>query len=225
MAEAVEATAPAGLALLAPVATWAGVTRDDEPAGPDDPADHHGTVLRLVARDTEVAARLAADLRASGARALVVAGDHDYGRQVDEQLALVELPRARDASEADLVVLCGLTGAPETEELRAAGGLPVIAFDGVQGADLGQGRDVRMALPFAPLDGAPFDHLVFGAEQARRGARLVAAVLAAGATDRAGVLAAVRATGGFDEHGDPVDPPVWLWRAEPGWALRADRPL
>ena len=31
VAEAVEATAPAGLALIAPVATWAGVTRDDEP--------------------------------------------------------------------------------------------------------------------------------------------------------------------------------------------------
>src|SRR4051812_41218253 len=47
VAEAVEATAPEGLALLAPVATWAGVTRDDEP-GCDDPAQHHGTILRLV---------------------------------------------------------------------------------------------------------------------------------------------------------------------------------
>ena len=31
VAEAVEATAPAGLPLLAPVATWAGVTRSNEP--------------------------------------------------------------------------------------------------------------------------------------------------------------------------------------------------
>src|SRR3954467_12329869 len=60
--------APAGLPLLAPVATWAGVTRDDEP-GCDDPARHRGTVLRMVARDTEVAARIAADVRDSGRRA------------------------------------------------------------------------------------------------------------------------------------------------------------
>jgi ABC-type branched-subunit amino acid transport system substrate-binding protein len=52
VAEAVEATAPAGLPLIAPVATWAGVTRDDEPGCEDDPARHGGTVLRMVARDT-----------------------------------------------------------------------------------------------------------------------------------------------------------------------------
>src|ERR671929_1572731 len=51
VAEAVEVTAPVGLPLVAPVATWAGVTRDDEP-GCDDPARHRGTVLRLGARDT-----------------------------------------------------------------------------------------------------------------------------------------------------------------------------
>src|SRR6058998_2027757 len=39
VAEAVEATAPARLALLAPVATWAGITRDDEPCE-GDPARH-----------------------------------------------------------------------------------------------------------------------------------------------------------------------------------------
>src|SRR3954464_12957816 len=82
IAEAVEATAPAGLALLAPVATWAGVTRDDEPGG-DDARGHRGTVLRLVARDTVVAERIAADVRESGRTALVVAGEHDYGRQLD----------------------------------------------------------------------------------------------------------------------------------------------
>ena len=65
VAEAVEATAPRRLPLLAPVATWAGVTRDDEP-GCDDDARHRGTVLRLVARDTVVAARIAGDVRAAG---------------------------------------------------------------------------------------------------------------------------------------------------------------
>src|SRR5690349_17557331 len=80
VAEAVEATAPAGLPLIAPVATWAGVTRDDEP-GCDDAARHAGTILRMVARDTEVAARVAADIRGAGRRAFVVAGEHDYGAQ------------------------------------------------------------------------------------------------------------------------------------------------
>src|SRR5689334_22652430 len=64
VAEAVEATAPAGLPLIAPVATWAGVTRDDEPGCDDDPANHRGTIVRLVARDTVVAQRIAADVLA-----------------------------------------------------------------------------------------------------------------------------------------------------------------
>src|SRR5205085_4750222 len=82
VAEAVEATAPAGLALLAPTATWAGVTRDDEP-GCGDAARGRGTVLRLLARDTVVAGRVAALVRDAGWRALVCAGEHDYGAQLD----------------------------------------------------------------------------------------------------------------------------------------------
>ena len=63
VAEAVEATAPAGLPLLAPLATWAGVTRADEP-GCEDAARSQGTVLRMVARDTVVAERVARLVRA-----------------------------------------------------------------------------------------------------------------------------------------------------------------
>lgn len=223
VSEALEATAPAGLPLLAPVATWAGVTRSDEPGSGDAPV-HHGTVLRLVARDTEVAARLAADVRASGRRALVVAGDHDYGIQLDGQLRMGRLPRAEAAGDADLVVLCGLTGEPETERARELP-LPVVAFDGVQGSDLGEGRDVRLALPFAPADDGPFDHVRYGAVQAGRAAWLIAGALRAGASDRASLLAAVRAAGPFDEHGDPIRPPVWLWRAAPDWTLEPERAL
>jgi hypothetical protein len=61
VAEAVEATGPVRVPLRAPAATWAGVTREDEP-GCDDPAQHHGTIPRLVARDTEVASRISADV-------------------------------------------------------------------------------------------------------------------------------------------------------------------
>jgi hypothetical protein len=224
VAEAVEATAPAGLPLLAPVATWAGITRDDEP-GCDDAADHRGTVLRLVARDTEVAARIAADVRASGRRAFVVAGAHEYGVQLDGQLRVVGLPRVDDPSDADLVVLCGLVGAPEMERAAALAPLPVVCFDGAQGASLGAGREVSIALPVAPADGVRPGEVLFFAEPARRAAALVADALGAGARDRAALLGAMRAAGPFDDHGDPVDAPVWLWRADEEWRIEADRAL
>jgi hypothetical protein len=225
VAETVEATAPAGLPLLAPVATWAGVTRDDEPGCEDDPADHRGTVLRMVARDTEVARRIAADVRARGERALVVAGAHEYGVQLAGQLRLAGLPVADDPADADLVVLGGLAGAPEIERAAALAPLPVIAFDGVQGADLGRGREVRLALPVAPAEGVVVGDGLFFVEPARRAARLVADALRAGAGDRPQLLAALRAAGPFDAHGDPVDPPVWLWRADADWSLAPDRAL
>jgi hypothetical protein len=218
VAEAVEATAPAGLALLAPVATWAGVTRDDEP-GCDDAARHRGTILRLVARDTVVAERIAGAVRAAGQRALVVAGEHDYGCQLDGQLRMAGLPRAEDGAHADLVVLAGLAGAPEIGRAAALAPLPVLAFDGAQAADLGAGRDVRLALPYAAGDD------LAGVAAARRAAQLVVTALRGGAGDRAALLAALRALGPFDARGDPVDPPVWLWRADADWTLTADRPL
>ena len=227
VAEAVEATAPVGLPLLAPVATWAGITRDDEP-GCDDPARHRGTVLRLVARDTEVAARIARDVRAAGRRALVVAGGHDYGRQLDGQLRLMGLPRAESAEDADLVVLCGLAGEPEIDGAAALAPVPVVGFDGVQGAELGAGREVRVAFPFGPSrkgDANAPGGVWRGTDEARRAAELVVAALRGGASDRAAVLNALRALGPFDEHGDPLDPPVWLWRASEDWTLTPERPL
>jgi hypothetical protein len=194
VAEAVEATAPAGLPLLAPVATWAGVTRDDEP-GCDDAARHRGTVLRLVARDTVVAARLAADVRASGRRAHVVAGHHDYGLQLDGQLRMAHLPRADSAADADVVVLAGLADAPEIERAAALTPLPVVAFDGVQGAQLGDGRDVALALPVGPVEGDSLGDLMLGMPPARRAAELVAAGLRGGAHDRVSMLVALRTLG------------------------------
>ena len=221
--EALAATAPARLPLLAPVATWAGITRDDEPCGDDDAPEHDGTVLRMVARDTEVAVRIAADVRASGRRALVVAGDHEYGVQLDGQLELVGLPRAEAAGDADLVVVCGLADHPEMERAAALAPLPVLAFDAVQGADLGPGRDVLVALPYGPENEAAMADGTLGARHARRAAELVVAALRGGAGDREAVLAALRALGPFDAHGDPVGAPVWLWRAQPDWALRPER--
>ena len=223
VAEAVEVTGPTGLALLSPVATWAGVTRDDEP-GCDDAARHCGTVLRLVARDTEVAARIATDVRAAGQHALVVAGEHDYGRQLDGQLRLASLPRAERADDADLVVLAGLAGEPEIERAAATAPLPLVAFDGAQGAALGD-REVHVALPVRaggrrPDRGAPGRGGARGAA-----ADLVVRAIAEDVDGRPAVLTALRRLGGFDANGDPSDPPVWLWRADSAWELRAGPPV
>src|SRR3954449_5218327 len=222
--EAVEATAPAGLPLIAPVATWAGVTRHDEP-GCDDAADHRGTVLRMVPRDTEVAARIARCVRGEGRRAFVLAGRHEYGAQLDGQLRVAGLPRADWSSEADLVVLCGLAGSPEIDHAAELAPLPVVAFDGVQGAGLGAGRDVRLAPPAAPGPGVVPADVLFFVEPTRRAAELLVAALRSGAADRSAVLAEMRRLGRFDGHGDPLDPPVWLWRAGGDWSLEPDRAI
>lgn len=222
--EAAEVVVGTGLALLAPVATAAGVTRPDEPGGEPGSA-RDGGVLRLIARDTVVALRIAADVAGAGRRAFVLAGDHEYGVQLDGQLTLAGLPRAADPAGADLVVLCGLAGAPEIDAARALAPLPLVAFDGVQGADLGEHPDVGVALPFAPVEGVEHRDQFRGAHHTRVAARFVAAAVRGGATDRAAVLAAVRELGPFDEHGDPVDPPVWLWRADRDWRLAPEEPL
>jgi hypothetical protein len=195
VAEVVEVTAPRGLPLLAPVATWAGVTRTDEP-GCEEPARHLGTVLRLVARDTVVAQRIADRVRDNGRRAFVVAGDHEYGAQLDGQLELAGLPRAASADDGDLLVLAGLTGEPEAGQARALAPLPILAFDGTQG-EVFPGQRVELALAYAP---GPL-----GVEETSRAARLVVET-----TD----LDELRRLGPFDEHGDPLDPPVRFERYE-----------
>lgn len=222
VAEAVEVTAPAGLPLIAPVATWAGITRNDEP-GCDDEARHRGTVLRMVARDTVVAQRLAADVAGRGQRAFVVAGEHHYGAQLNDQLRLGGLPRTEDPGSADLFVVAGLAGQPEAERAAAPGPLPLIAFDGIQGADLGNRSDICVALPFAP--DAEADGQVGLEQTARYATQLVVEAMQAGAADRVELLGALRSLGPFDPDGDPVDPPVWLWRADADWRLTPDRAL
>ena len=202
----------------APLATWVGVTRDDEP-GCEHAARHRGTVLRMVARDRVVAERIADRLRAQSKTALVVAGEHAYGRQLDEQLAAAGLARTDDRTRADVVVLAGLEGEAEIDRAAALSPLPVIAFDGVQGAPLGEARDVQLAVPIAPRAGIDPQDLFAGVESARNAAELVEDAFARGARDRAAMLAALRESGRFDEFGDPVEPAVWLWRADERWRL------
>jgi hypothetical protein len=195
--EALEATAPAHVPLVAPAATWVGVTRSDEPFGDGEPSRSSSVVLRIIARDMVVAERIAAWVRGRGEGARVIAGDHPYGEQLASQLRLAGLSEGDD-----LVVLCGLSDHPECHRARDAD-LPIVAFDGVQGSELGE--DVRLALPFAP---AAEGVLVAAA---RRAAQLV--------RDGHGDMETMRRLGPFDDHGDPIDPPVWLWRAGRAWSL------
>lgn len=195
--EALEITAPQGVALLAPVATWVGLTRDDEPCGGEEPAESRGTVLRMVARDMVVAQQIASRFK----QAFVVAADHEYGQQLDEQLELAGLDRVEDPDRASVLVLCALADDPEIGWAEELAPLPVIAFDGVQGADLGDERNVRVALVYEPGE-------VVGFAETRRAAELVAEAIDDGATDRATLLTALRQLGRFDAHGDPQDPVV-----------------
>ena len=138
----------------------------------------------MVARDTVVARRIAE--RVAGRRALVIAGDHEYGVQLDGQLALAGLQRVDDA--ADVIVLAGLVGEAEADEARALAPLPIIAFDGIQGESFPD-QEVELALVYAPGPA--------GVAEARRAAEMV--------------VAATRPRGdaqarGFDEYGDPLDP-------------------
>jgi hypothetical protein len=191
--DALAATAPARLPLLAPAATWAGITRDDEP-GCDDAAQPDGTVFRLVARDTVVAQRIAE--RLADQRALVIAGDHDYGLQLDGQLRMGGLRRAEAAEDADVIVLAGLVGEPEIEAARRLAPKPIVAFDGIQPEPFPD-QDVTIALVYAP---GPV-----GVAEARRAAEMVS---------RTSDLEALRAMG-FDDHGDPIEPPVYFQPYEP----------
>ncbi len=124
----------------------------------------------------------------------MIAGDHDYGLQLDSQLRMAGLARAETPGEADVIVLAGLVGEPENDRARELAPLPIVAFDGIQGETY-PNQDVTIALVYAPR-----------ADRCRRG-RGAAAEIVATATD----LDAIRAIG-FDEHGDPLDPPVYFNR-------------
>jgi hypothetical protein len=198
--EAAEVTTPAGVPILAPSATWVGVTRDDEPGAEDDPASNDGTIFRLVARDMVVAQRIAAHVKT----ARVIAGDHEYGDQLSRQLERAGLQRDDDA---EAIVLCGLVNHPEVDLVRELDPDRVIAFDGIQGS----GLDVRIAMPFAPVAGLAAQDVFDGIANAERAAQLIVETQG---------LEGLRNHPAFDDHGDPVDPPVWLWRG-----LEPDREL
>lgn len=197
VAEAVEVTAPARLAMLAPIATWVGVTRDDEPGCEDHPARHRGTIFRLVARDSVVAQRIVQRVLEADQSAVVIAGDHEYGAQLDAQLAIGGLPRVSAASDADVIVLAGLAGHEEVDRARSLAPLPIIAFDGVQ-PDRFPHQQCLLAVVFGDSGDA------VGTSEARRAAELAVAAFAPGDD----ILRRLRELGPFDDHGDLLSPDV-----------------
>jgi hypothetical protein len=59
------------------------------------------------------------------------------------RLTAAGLPRADHRAQADVVVLAGLQGEAEIARAAALAPLPVIAFDGVQGAALARPATCR----------------------------------------------------------------------------------
>jgi len=108
------------------------------------------------------------------------------------------ITRAADSDAAVVIVLCGLNGEPEIERARELAPLPIIAFDGIQGRrprtePRGPGRTPIHAHGRRP-------------RRARSGT--------GGPARRPGDASERRrhhdaaALGPFDDHGDPIDPPV-----------------
>jgi hypothetical protein len=196
----------AGIVQVCPAATWAALTRADEPSGDDEAPDlrpaGRATLVRLVPRDTEVCRRLVEN---APERRLAVVADHEsYGRQLAQQLRLAGLEER--PGEPDAVVYCGLA---ENAPHGLLAGRRVYAFDGAQG--FGDAH-TRYVLPIVPLDGWSGADLHAYVPQLRQAGELVARAVERGGADREAVLRAVWELGGFDEHGDPPRGPVGVWR-------------
>src|SRR5207253_2624365 len=102
-----------------------------------------------------------------------------------------DLPTGDDA---DVVVAAGVPEEAGMEAVKETAPLPLIAFDGIQGLDVGE-RDVWVALPFAadPTHGI----------EAARAAQIVVDALAGGATTLAG---RDEGTGLWPLHPNDVEP-------------------
>ena len=151
----------------------------------------------MVARDSVVAQRIAERVHDAGQRALVVAGDHEYGMQLDAQLSMHELPRTTDASHADVIVLAGLAGEPEIRTARSLAPLAIIAFDGIQ-PERFPDQEVLIAFVYSSRVE------MAGVGEARRAAELAIAAIEHGGD----VLSHLRELGSFDAIGDLLEPTV-----------------
>jgi hypothetical protein len=90
-------------------------------------------------------------------------------------------------------------------------GRRVYAFDGAHGFGDEHTRYLSAVLP---REGWSDEDLHFYVPPFADAGRLVAAAVAQGGADREKVRQAVWEIGGFDEHGDPPDPRVGVWRRD-----------
>ncbi len=184
----------AGIPQLAIGATYSALTRDKPGAYDGMPASlspaGERSLFRLVPRDTAIARAVVA----RWPRARLVSDGTDYGRQIAAQLRMVGL---REDPDARLTIYAGLW--------QSAPDLPrkVLGFEGAAE----EGFPGRLALPQRAGDGWSNQEAIIYAPQAREAATLVRGAVESGQS----VLAALRACGRFDEHGDTLERRVGLW--------------
>lgn len=215
----------AGVAQIAPAATYVGLTRDEPGAGDGMPESlspgPQPTFFRMCARDTLISRATMPFLAGQGLRyATIVHDETDYGLQLAAQLLQAGLEPEEDPRDANAVIYCGLAdGAPYGELLDLAP-RPIIAYEGAAVAGFAEAAGgverVRYLLPQAAVSGWSDRQCIFYAPLVQRAASLLAGLIARiDAPDRSDVVDALWRCGEFDDHGDAVDPDIGVW-AEDG---------
>ena len=120
-------------------------------------------------------------------------------------------------------------GSVRPDPLPVDGSLAGRVFGRVRAAESGDGDARRWWVPM--VDGTDRLGVVeFTGAEAEQvpDLELVAGLvghLVATVMTRGELLESLRAAGPFDSFGDPVDPPVWLWRAARDWTLTPERAI
>lgn len=216
----------AGMAQLAPAATYAALTRDEPGAEDGMPASlvptGRRTLFRLVARDTAVCQAVVAHV---GTRCALVSDGGSYGEQVAAQIRLAGVEPDDDA---DTVLYAGLARDAPLEPLRATAPRPVVTLDGALepefAAALGHDR-LQVASAAYPREGSDARTVhAFIPQTAEAGMLVVGSLIAAG-PDRSRIVEALRGCGRFDEFGDTTERRVGLWRIARDGAIESVRTL
>jgi hypothetical protein len=202
----------AGIAQIAPTATYAALTRDEPGAEDGMPESLRPTgrasLFRVIPRDTAVARAITARV---GGQATIVSDATGYGMQVAAQLRLAGLEPGGGA-----VVYAGLGDGAPFAELDAAE--RIYAFDGAAQGELPERLGDRVRYVMGPRGqvGWSDDAVLDFAPQTAEAGMLVYGSLMAGGPTRIGVLAGLLSCGRFDEHGDTNERRIGVWRFQDG---------